>query len=79
MREVKRFGDEFVCRELDSEADWESITLDDITPDELLVITDLEARLERIRTRGFDPEQERAQFAKIIRAGDPENTATNGD
>ncbi len=75
-REVQRYGDQFAARPVDSTADWKTIELDDVTPAELEVITNKEARLERIRTMGFDPEQPPVPFVKVIRAGDPENTAT---
>ena len=78
-REVKRFGDGFVCREIDSTDDWEAVEIDDIEDDEMAVITDHEARLERIRLHGFDPDQPPKDFVKMIPAGDPENTAANGD
>ncbi len=77
-REVKRFGSQFCVREEDTTDDWEIIEMDDVTPEELAVITDHEARLERIRRMGYDPQQPPVvPFAKIILAEHPDNTATD--
>ncbi len=75
-REVQRYGDKFAARPENSTANWKTIELDDVTPLELEVIVNKEARLERIRTMGFDPEQPPVPFARVIPAGHPDNTAT---
>lgn len=75
--EYARFGDGYLRRD-SPDAEWEQIARDDVPQEQIDAWEVLDARKGRVAQHGYDPDEPPTPFARIIPAGDPENTATGG-